>query len=136
MSELRSFLGMVNQLGKLIPQLANKDKALRDLQLENIFWVWGIEQAKAFQTQKDVLSSPPVLANYDSNKDCKVLADASSYRVGAILMQRLPKGWKPVDYASRSLTQTEQRYAQVEKEALGLMWASEKFWDFFIWQAF
>ncbi|RXN06598.1 Transposon Ty3-G Gag-Pol poly [Labeo rohita] len=131
-SELRSFLGMVNQLGRFIPKLADKDKALHDLLSKKNCWIWGMEQAKAFQTLKDALSSPPVLAIYDPNRDCKMSADASSYGLGAVLMQRWQEGWKPIAYASRSLTQTEQRYAQVEKEALGLTWACERFRDFLI----
>ena len=39
-SEMRSFLGIVNQLGKFIPQLAEKDKALRDLLSKKNCWVW------------------------------------------------------------------------------------------------
>ena len=43
------------------------------------------------------------------------------YGLGAALLQKSVNGWKPVAYASQSLTETEQRYAQIEKEALG-MW--------------
>ena len=61
-SEVRSFLGMVNQLGKFIPQLAERDKPLRDLLSKKNCWMWDIEQAKAFQDLKNALTSPPVLA--------------------------------------------------------------------------
>ena len=44
--------------------------------------------------------------------------------------------WCPVAYASRSLSPTEQRYAQVEKEALGLTWACERFRDFLLGKHF
>ncbi|RXN13010.1 GTPase IMAP family member 8-like protein [Labeo rohita] len=128
-SELRSFLGMVNQLGRFIPQLADKDKALRDLLSKKNCWIWGMEQAKAFQTLKDSLSSPPVLAIYDTNRDCKVSADALPYGLGAVLMQRWQDGWKPIAYASRSLTQTEQRYAQVDaKDSETFLLASTLKW--------
>ena len=60
-------------------------------------------------------------------------ADASSYGIGAILLQRqLDGSVKPVSYASRSLTPTEQKYAQIEMEALGVTWACERFRDYFI----
>lgn len=135
-SELRSFLGMVNQLGKFIPQLAERDIPLRDLLSKKNCWMWGVEQTKAFQDLKDALTSPPVLAMYDPNRECKVSADASSYGLGGVLLQRWDEEWRPIAYMSRSLTPTEQRYAQVEKEALGLTWACERFCNFLIGKHF
>lgn len=117
-SQLRSFLGMVNQVGKFIPHLAEKDKALRDLLSTKNAWYWGTDQARAFKTLRDALTSPPVLAMYDPNRDIKVSADASSYGLAGVLLQLWEEGWRPVAYASRSLSPTEPRYAQVEKEAL------------------
>lgn len=40
--------------------------------------------------------------------------------------------WQPVAFASRSMTETLQRYSQIEKEALALVWACEKFADYII----
>ncbi|KAL4008446.1 hypothetical protein ACER0C_002298 [Sarotherodon galilaeus] len=121
--KLRSFLGMVNQVVKFIPHLAEKDKALRDLLSKKNTWYWGPDQVRAFKTLRDALTSPQVLAMYDPNRDIKVSADASSYGLGGVLLQLWEEGWRPVVYASRSLSPTEQRYAQVEKEALASTWA-------------
>lgn len=43
--ELRSFLGMVNQLGRFIPQLSDKDKSLRDLLSKKNSWIWDQDAA-------------------------------------------------------------------------------------------
>lgn len=61
-SELCSFLGMINQVGKFIPHLAEKDKALRDLLSKKNVWYWGPDQVKAFKALKDPLNSTPLLA--------------------------------------------------------------------------
>ena len=68
----------------------------------------------------------PILALYDPCLD--TIVSASSYGLGAVLTEKQPDGsCRPVVYASRSLTSTEQCYAQIEKEALALTWACEQF---------
>ena len=73
------------------------------------------------------LSKPTVLALYDVNAHMKISADASSYGLGAVLLQRENLSWQPVIYASCAMTKTECRYAQVKKEALATTWTCEKF---------
>ena len=131
-TELRSVHGMVNQLGRFIPQLADKDKSLCDLLSMKNSWVWDVDQVTAFKELKKAPSSPPVLAMYDPNIETKVSADASSYGMGGFLLQKWGEEWKPVAYESRSLTMTEQHYRQVEKESLGLTWACERFKMFLV----
>lgn len=95
-SELRSFLGMVNQLGKFVPQLAEKDNPSRDLLSKKNHWVWGADQVRAFKGLKEDLSSTPVLALYDPNKKIKLSADASSFGLGAVLLQMWSNVLRPV----------------------------------------
>ncbi|KAL7859164.1 hypothetical protein SRHO_G00143110 [Serrasalmus rhombeus] len=95
-SELRSFLGMVNQLGKFILQLAERDKALRDLLSKKNCWMWGVNQANAFLDLKNTLTSPPIVAMYDPNRECKVSADARRYVLGGVLLQKWHKEWRPI----------------------------------------
>jgi hypothetical protein len=71
------------------------------------------------------------LAHYSADKKTVVSADASCYGLGAVLLQKQEDGnLKPVFYASRSMTDTERRYAQVEHEALAVTWACKKFADY------
>ncbi|KAG1928056.1 gag-pol fusion protein [Pimephales promelas] len=60
----------------------------------------------------------------------KISTDASKDGLGAVLLQAEVDGWKPIAYASRTMTQSECRYAQIEKECLGLVFGFEKFHDY------
>ena len=127
-SELRRFLGMVNQLGKFSHNLAQITQPLRELLKKTQSWVWEEAQSQAFKAVKEELTKPIVLTLYDVNADTRIATDASSFGLGAVLLQKTTKDeWKPVAYASRSMTVTERRYAQIEKEALAITWGCERF---------
>ena len=122
---------MVNHLGKFIPNLADLSDPLRQLLRKDSVWVWAEPQQKAFVQIKQALLSPTVLAHYNPNRPTIISADASNAGIGAVLFQVQDDGERrPVCYASRSLSDTEKRYAVIEKEALATTWASERFSDY------
>ena len=128
---VRRYLGMINQLSKFAPDLSSKTKPLRDLLSKKNQWVWGPSQQQAFADTKADLSSPRILALYNTAAKTKVSADASSFGLGGVLSQEQSNGsWQPISYISRSLTPTEQRYAQIEKECLAVTWACERLLTF------
>ena len=74
-----------------------------------------------------------MLALYDPNKETKISADASSFGLGGLLLQKQDdQTWRPVVFISRALTPVECRYAQIEKGALGLTWACERCSDYLV----
>lgn len=126
-TETRRFLGMLNQLSKFSPHLAERTKPIRELLSTKRHWHWGPSQEKAFTQLKENLCTETCLALYEPHRETIVSADASAYGIGGVLRQKQCDGsLKPIAYVSRSMTECEQRYAQIEKEALALTWTCER----------
>ena len=134
--EVRSFLGMVNQFSKFTKNLTDMTKHIRELLVKNTVWTWGPPQQDAFDKIKKALTSTLILTLYDPSKATKIAADASPYALGAVVLQEEEPGiWKPVSFISQSMTATEVKYAQIEKEALAVTWACERSSNYIIGKA-
>ena len=70
-----------------------------------------------------LITKAPVLKFYNVTEEATIQCDASEKGLGATLLQ---KG-QPIAFASRSLTTSEQNYAQIEKECLAIVFACERF---------
>jgi len=126
--DIQSFLGLVNQSARFSPNIATLSKPLRDLLQKNAPWIWDSQQQNSFEKLKLEFSKPPVLVSYDVNKETIISTDASNQGLGAIMTQVQDDGTaRLIAAASRSLTSAEEGYAVIEKEALGVTWALEKF---------
>lgn len=89
--------------------LAQVAEPLRDLLSVKISWLWTPNHQQAFEAVKDILSSPPVLAHYDTLKETKLRTDGSKLNgISAILYRKGEDGWKPIDCASRFLRLAEK----------------------------
>lgn len=117
----------MNYCGRFIPDLATISEPLRRLTKTGTPFVFGKEQKEAFNELKKRLSSAETLGYFDKDAPTQVISDASPVGLGAVLTQVYKDGPRIISYASRSLTDTETRYSQTEKEALALIWACEKF---------
>lgn len=120
---VQRLIGMVNYLTKFCPHLSDQCKVLRDLTHKDSEWTWTTEHEEAFLNLKETIANAPVLRYYNPEEELTVQCDASDTGLGAALMQM----GKPVAFASRALTQTEGRYAQIEKEFLAVVFSMEKF---------
>ena len=118
--------GMVNYLSRFLPHLSDVMKPLRDLTHKDAAWCWDDLQEKAWNDVKTLIASAPVLAYYKPTEVLEIQCDSSQSGLGAALMQN----GHPIAYASRALTETESRYAQIEKEMLAIVFSVEKFNDF------
>ena len=91
-------------------------------------WEWTSECSQAFQQAKEALSSSHVLVHYDPALPITLAGDASAYGIGAVISHTLLDGSeRPIAFASRTLTTSERNYAQIEKEALSLIFGVKKF---------
>ncbi|KAI0240522.1 hypothetical protein LSAT2_008752 [Lamellibrachia satsuma] len=111
-TELKSFLGMVQYYQKFLPNLATTLAPLHRLLQKGVTWAWKKKADHAFQTVKSHLASCQLLAHYDPNLPVHLACDVSPYGVSAVLSHIMPDGSeKPVAYASRSLATSETNYS-------------------------
>ena len=126
-TELRRFFGMAQQLSKFTPELARASEPLRGLLSTKNSWVWTANHDSAFQETKKVLAKAPILAHYDLNKPTRLRTDGSLLNgIAAILYQQHGDQWKPVEFASRYLSDAEKNYHNIEIEMLAVTWGCEK----------
>ena len=126
-SEVRSFLGLVNFCSRFIPDLATTAEPLRRLTRKDVAFSWGNDQKTAFKRVKEKLGDAETLAYFDVNAITQLVTDASPVGLGAVLIQEQKGNRRVIAYASRSLSDVERRYSQTEKEALAIVWACERF---------
>ncbi len=131
LKELQSLVGLINYYGKFLPFQAKLMKPLYDLMKTGANWHWSRECQESLDQVKKQLASSPVLVHYDPGKPLTVACDASPFGIGCVLSHVMENGEeRPVAYASRTLNSAEKNYAQLEKEALSLVYAVKKFHKF------
>ena len=128
-SQLCAFLGMLNYYGKFLPSLATLLRPLYDLLQSSKPWNWAKSQELAFRKVRELLSSAHLLTHYDPEKPLVLACDASPYAVGAVLSHRMEDHSKrSIAYASRMLSPVELKYAQLDKEALSIVFVVKHFY--------
>lgn len=122
-TQLRSFLGLLNYYGKFIPKLSILLYPLHELLKKGVSWNWSKTCDEAFKEAKRILSGDRVLAHYDEGRPLVLSVDSSAYGLGAVLAHRFPDGSeRPVSCVSRTLNDAERNYSQIDKEALAIFY--------------
>ena len=128
---MRSFLGIVQYYHYFLPGLATMLAPLHKLLQKGMQWEWTHDCQKVFEGCKEGLASDSLLVHYDLNRELKLACDASSYGLGAVLSHIMDDGQeRPIAYASRTLSSSERNYAQIEREALSIVYGVKKFHQF------
>ena len=112
--------------GAFTPNLSQHTATLRDLLKKDAEFAWTPSHENAFQKTKDVICKEVTLSYFDPSAETVVQVDASSRGVGAVLLQHD----KPIAFASKSLSECERRYANIEREMLAVVFGCERFHTF------
>lgn len=121
--ELQRFLGMVNYLGSYIPNLAKKMENLRKLLKKDVIFQWQESHTKEFNLLKDLLCKKLVLVYYNPKLPITITCDSSKDSVGSAILHNK----NVIAYASKALTESQQNWAQIEKEHYAIWFAVTKF---------
>ena len=124
---MRSFLGLANQLGMFVPDLAHMTSQLRPLLLKKTAWNWLDEHEACFQKTKQLLTSKTLVQPFDPAADMMLLTDASRlYGIGFALIQQRGRSYSLIQCGSCFLTPTQQRYATIKLECMAIQWGVKK----------
>nr|GFC17609.1 reverse transcriptase domain-containing protein [Tanacetum cinerariifolium] len=99
---------------------------------KNTPFIFSEDCIKAFQMLKKKLMEAPILIAPNWDLPFELMCDASDFDIGAVLGQRHEKHFKPIHYASKTMTDAESNYTTTEKEMLAVVYAFEKFWSYLI----
>ena len=116
LTELQSFLGVVQYYAKFVPNLSTVLRPLYERLKVGVEWSWDSSCDEAFNQCKSLISSETVLTHYDGSKPLILATDAAIVRWGG----------KPIAFASRTLCAAERNYSQIEREALGIIFGVKK----------
>lgn len=136
-SELRSFLGLAAFISPHVKNFAEITSPLWAV-VASKTWSWSREQSEAFQRVKGRIVKCCTTLGFYSEVDRTILyTDASPIALGAVLIQENEMGSsRIISFASKSLTPTERKYAQNQREALAAVWAVEHYSYFLLGRKF
>ena len=122
-TDVRRLCGLVQYMGRFLKDLADTLEPIRHLTRKDVKFDWNEDCQRAFESLKKQLTKAPILAYFDPEKELVVQADSSQSGLGAVLLQE----GKPIEFTSRSLSESERNWAQIEKESLAVLFGLEKF---------
>ena len=136
--QLQSFLGMVNYMGTFIPNLSHHTEPLQAMLKKDNTFHWEDQQTRSFQQVKTLIAKANTtpLRYYDRNLPVTVQVDASLRGLGACLIQQNKGKDQLIAFASKSLTDAETRYANIERELLAIVFACQRFSTYLLGRSF
>ena len=99
-SQVQSFLGLVNYYRWHLKNLAEVALPLTELTKDKNTWTWGQQEQKAFEEIKHMITSAPVLSVADTTKPFIISCDASQHSLGGVLAQEFNGMEHPIAFIS------------------------------------
>ena len=132
--QLKSFLGMVNYMGMFIPHLSHHTEPLRSMLKQDSVFAWDEVKTLSFWQIKSLIliANETPLHYYERLKPVIVQADASLRGLGTCLIQDN----QPITFASKSLTDAESRYANIERDLPAIVFACQRFSTYILGRSF
>ena len=121
--ELQRFLGMLNYLSPYIPNFADKAHPVRTLLKSESPWIWDPDHQKCYDELKELITADTLLSYYDKTKPISLEVDASQKGLGVALVQE----GKPVAFGSKTLTDCQSRYSNIEREMLAIVHGIQRY---------
>nr|GEU91213.1 reverse transcriptase domain-containing protein [Tanacetum cinerariifolium] len=129
---IRSFLGHADFYRRFIKDFLKIAQSMTRLLKKDTSFIFSKECVEAFQTLKRKLTKAPILIAPDWDMPFELMCDASDFAIGAVLGQHQEKHFRPIHYASKTMTEAESNYITTEKEMLAVVYAFEKFRSYLI----
>nr|GEV51886.1 reverse transcriptase domain-containing protein [Tanacetum cinerariifolium] len=129
---IRSFLGHAGFNRRFIKDFSKISRPMTHLLEKNAPFVFSDDCVQAFRTLKEKLTEAPILITPNRDHPFELMCDASDFAVGAVLGQRIKKHFRPIHYASKTMTEAKSNYTTTEKEMLAVVYAFEKFRSYLI----
>ncbi|GJY73422.1 reverse transcriptase domain-containing protein [Tanacetum coccineum] len=127
-----SFLGHAGFYQRFIKDFSKISRPMTHFLEKNIPFIFSDECIQAFETLKKKLTEAPILIAPDCDLPFLLMCDASDFAIGAVLGQRHERYFRPIHYASKTMSEVESHYTTTEKEMLAMVYAFEKFRSYLI----
>ena len=135
--DVKRFVGLCGWYRQYIENFATVMEPLNRCLRKDIKFCWSHEQQIAFDRIKQCIVNATALALPNFDKQFILRTDSSDLGLGAVLAQEDEENnERPIAFASRTLTRTEQSYHATEKECLSIVWSLKKFESYLDGQSF
>jgi hypothetical protein len=128
--EVQSFVGFVNFYRRFIPGFSHHARALFDLTMKDVRFIWGLHQEDSFMKLKKLVTLAPVLVLPNDDLPFRLEADGSGIATGAVLSQQQVDDnvWHVIAFLSKALNPVERNYEIHNTEMLAIIRSGGTTW--------